>query len=101
MIYSCSGTLKQLAFIAARQLYPIEVDDEVPDKEDIVNILNNNHLNSHFQNLAREVSLNALVYVLKLLNYVLPHFSVMLRHCHLLSSRKSFLVRSLLAGPAY
>lgn len=58
MIYSCSGTLKQLAFIAARQLYPIEVDDEVPDKEDIVNILNNNHLNSHFQNLAREVSLH-------------------------------------------
>lgn len=48
--------MKQLAFIAARQLYPVEVDDSVPDKEDLVNILNNNHLNSNFQNLAREVS---------------------------------------------
>ncbi|KRT86061.1 hypothetical protein AMK59_2926 [Oryctes borbonicus] len=29
----------------------------MPDKEDIVNILNNNHLNSNFQNLARELDI--------------------------------------------
>lgn len=44
-----------MAFIAARQLYPVELHDDIPDHEELLGILSNAHLSTHFQNLAREV----------------------------------------------
>nr|XP_022919747.1 26S proteasome non-ATPase regulatory subunit 2-like [Onthophagus taurus]XP_022919748.1 26S proteasome non-ATPase regulatory subunit 2-like [Onthophagus taurus] len=48
--------LKQLAFIAARQLFSVDLSDlSSPDKDDLTNILNNTHLSAQFQNLTREL----------------------------------------------
>lgn len=50
-----SPVLRQLAFLTARNLYSIELHDDVLDKEELINILNNSYLSSHFLTLAREV----------------------------------------------
>ncbi|XP_018332038.1 26S proteasome non-ATPase regulatory subunit 2-like [Agrilus planipennis] len=49
--------LKQMAFIAARQLHPVNYRNSVVDQEEIGNILSNNYLNSHFVALARELDI--------------------------------------------
>ncbi|KAJ8936002.1 hypothetical protein NQ318_009682, partial [Aromia moschata] len=50
-------TLYQLAFICARHLYPVDID-ELPDEYDeVINILSNSHLSSYFLTLARELDI--------------------------------------------
>lgn len=48
---------KQLAFMLVRQQITIDVDESLPDSEDLVDILSNSHLNQHFLNLARELDI--------------------------------------------
>lgn len=47
---------KQLAFMLGRQQIYIEIPENTPEYEDLVEIMANGHLNNHFLNLAREVS---------------------------------------------
>jgi RPN1 N-terminal domain len=48
-----------------RQQVFLELNEEHPDNEDLVEIMSNSHLNNHFLNLAREVS-----QLLLLTNYI-------------------------------
>lgn len=60
-----SPVLRQLAFLTARNLYAIELDDDVLDKEELMNILNNSYLSNYFLTLAREVySLFKIIFIL-------------------------------------
>ncbi|KAF5293696.1 hypothetical protein FQA39_LY03181 [Lamprigera yunnana] len=47
--------LRQMAFIVTRQQFAIEVDPKIDDHEDILNILNNAQMSTHFLMLAREL----------------------------------------------
>lgn len=47
-----------MAFLAARQLYPIQLEEAVVDLDELNNILNNSHLSSYFLSLARQVRLS-------------------------------------------
>lgn len=48
---------KQLAFMLARQQVCLELDESVPDYDDLVEIMSNTNLNKHFLNLARELDI--------------------------------------------
>lgn len=48
---------KQLAFIAARQLFPIELREDIPERDDIISILNNSMLSTHYLYFARELDI--------------------------------------------
>jgi 26S proteasome regulatory subunit N1 len=52
----CRSIQKQLAFMLGRQQICLELDEGVQDSEDLAEIMANAHLNNHFLNLAREVS---------------------------------------------
>ena len=39
-----------------RQQLSLELNDDLPDKSDLTNIMSNAHVNDHFHSLAREVS---------------------------------------------
>lgn len=45
----------QLAFIASRQLFPVEVDKRLPEYEKLVAIFGNVELSNYFHRLASEV----------------------------------------------
>lgn len=47
---------KQLAFMLGRQQIYIEINESTPEYDDLIEIMANCHLNNHFLNLAREVS---------------------------------------------
>ncbi|KAK4874499.1 hypothetical protein RN001_013859 [Aquatica leii] len=49
--------LRQMAFIATRQQFPIDLDPNVEDREDLLNILNNSQMSMHFLMLARELDI--------------------------------------------
>jgi 26S proteasome regulatory subunit N1 len=51
------ATQKQLAFMLGRQQVFLELPEESPDHEDLVEIMSNSHLNNHFLNLARELDI--------------------------------------------
>lgn len=53
--YICRTVLRQLAFMAARQLFTIELPVNVSCRDDLINIMSNSHLSSYFQSFAREV----------------------------------------------
>lgn len=44
-----------MAFIAARQLFPVDLPPKITDYEDLTNILNNSQLSNYFLTLSREV----------------------------------------------
>uniref|UniRef100_A0A0A1WV10 26S proteasome non-ATPase regulatory subunit 2 n=1 Tax=Zeugodacus cucurbitae TaxID=28588 RepID=A0A0A1WV10_ZEUCU len=48
---------KQLAFMLARQQVCLELDESVPDYDDLMEIMSNTNLNKHFLNLARELDI--------------------------------------------
>ncbi|XP_018796139.1 PREDICTED: 26S proteasome non-ATPase regulatory subunit 2 [Bactrocera latifrons] len=48
---------KQLAFMLARQQICLELDESVPDYDDLMEIMSNTNLNKHFLNLARELDI--------------------------------------------
>ncbi|KAJ8975359.1 hypothetical protein NQ317_000288, partial [Molorchus minor] len=48
--------LYQLAFICARHLYPVDIDDISEEFEAVNNILSNSHLSSYFLTLARDLT---------------------------------------------
>ncbi|KAJ8916005.1 hypothetical protein NQ315_016683 [Exocentrus adspersus] len=48
-------TLYQLAFICARHLYPVNLNEGVEEYDEINNILSNTHLSSYFSILGREI----------------------------------------------
>lgn len=48
---------KQLAFMLARQQVCLELDESVPDYDDLMEIMSNANLNKHFLNLARELDI--------------------------------------------
>lgn len=48
---------KQLAYMLGRQYVGLELDDEPKDKADLTSIMSNNHINEHFNSLAREVNI--------------------------------------------
>lgn len=53
---NCSTILRQLAFMAARQLFNLELSEDVAIRDDLLNITSNAHLSSYFQSFARDVS---------------------------------------------
>ena len=46
---------KQLAYMLGRQQIFLDVEDDVPDFDDLAEIMSNSHLNNNFLALAREV----------------------------------------------
>ncbi|XP_057653315.1 26S proteasome non-ATPase regulatory subunit 2 [Diorhabda carinulata] len=52
-----SDVQKQLAFMLARQQIYIEIPENTPEYEDLIEIMANCHLNNHFLNLARELDI--------------------------------------------
>ncbi|KAF5289566.1 hypothetical protein FQA39_LY15013 [Lamprigera yunnana] len=56
---SCHDTAiqKQLAFILGRQQIYIEINENTPEYDDLIEIMANCHLNNHFLNLARELDI--------------------------------------------
>lgn len=56
---SCTDTAmqKQLAFMLGRQQIYIEISDNTPEYDDLIEIMANCHLNNHFLNLARELDI--------------------------------------------
>lgn len=42
--------------MAGRQHMNLELSDDLVDKQDLVQIMSNSHINDHFHSLAREVS---------------------------------------------
>lgn len=54
-IYLYSTTLKQLAFMVARQLFTFELPENVQIRDELMSIISNSHLSSYFQGFAREV----------------------------------------------
>ncbi|XP_025834364.1 26S proteasome non-ATPase regulatory subunit 2 [Agrilus planipennis] len=48
---------KQLAFMLGRQQIYLEINESIPDYDDLVEIMANCHLNNHFLNLARELDI--------------------------------------------
>lgn len=50
---------KQLAYLLGRQQIFLELDEDLPDCDELNEIMSNAHLNNNFLSLAREVSLTA------------------------------------------
>lgn len=48
---------KQLAFMLGRQQIFFELNENIPENDDLVEIMSNSHLNNHFLNLARELDI--------------------------------------------
>ncbi|KAG1678341.1 26S proteasome non-ATPase regulatory subunit 2 [Nymphon striatum] len=48
---------KQMAFMLGRQQVFLELNDELEDYDDLVEIMSNGHLNTHFLSLARELDI--------------------------------------------
>ncbi|CAG2054498.1 unnamed protein product [Timema podura] len=48
---------KQLAFMLGRHQIFLELNENMPDYDDLVEIMSNAHLNNHFLNLARELDI--------------------------------------------
>ena len=46
---------KQLAFMLGRQQMFLELEEDCSDDDDIIKIMSNEHLNTNFLNLTREV----------------------------------------------
>lgn len=44
--------------MAGRQHISLELSDDLADKQDLVQIMSNSHINDHFHSLAREVRIN-------------------------------------------
>lgn len=53
--FCCRASLRQLAFMAARQLFTLEVPASVGIRDDLNAIMANTHLSAYFQSFAREV----------------------------------------------
>ncbi|KAB0793903.1 hypothetical protein PPYR_13523 [Photinus pyralis] len=49
------SSLRQMAFIATRQLFPIEIDTDRDDYEELATIFNNSQMSTYFAMLAREL----------------------------------------------
>ena len=58
--------------MAGRQHISLELNDDLVDKQDLVQIMSNSHINDHFHSLAREVCLfvDNLILLHSFLNYV-------------------------------
>jgi len=55
-IYVFRLVQKQLAYMLGRQQIFLELDEEMPDYDELVEIMSNSHLNNNFLALAREVT---------------------------------------------
>lgn len=55
----CSDPIirKQLAYMVGRQHVPLELSDDLTDKDELVTIMSNSHVNEHFHGLGRELDI--------------------------------------------
>ena len=65
---------KQLAYMLGRQQIFLDVEDDVPDFDDLAEIMSNSHLNNNFLALAREVMVLLFVICYFYLESFTPNF---------------------------
>ena len=81
---------KQLAYMLGRQQIFLDVEDDVPDFDDLAEIMSNSHLNNNFLALAREVMV--LLFVICYF-YDKTLFCFLTRFCCILSACKVSMVK--------